>query len=132
MVLTVNFILFKIYKASLEEAVLPKKLKIEKVIPVLKKGDQENVENYRPIYILPVFSKVLECIVYSRLYEHSMNNDLLHENQIFFFQIDNSTEHAILQVTHVIAQAFDNGKFTLGVYVDLSVFWYSPSPHPTE
>ena len=104
---------------------------MKKVIPVLKKGDKENVENYRPIYILSVFPKVLECIVYSCLYEYFMNIDLLHENQ-FCFQIDNSTEHAILQVTGVIAQTFDNGKFILGVFVDLSVFWYSRSPHPTE
>ena len=40
-----------------------------------------------------------------------MNNNLLHENQ-FGFQINNSTEHAILQLTHDIAQNFDIGKFT--------------------
>ena len=48
-----------------------------------------------------------------------MNNNLLHENQ-FGFQINNSTEHAILQFTRDIAQNFDNGKFTLGVFIDLS------------
>ena len=46
-----------------------------------------------------------------------MNNNLLHENQ-FGFQINNSTEHAILQFTRDIAQNFD--KFTLGVFIDLS------------
>ena len=48
-----------------------------------------------------------------------MNNNLLHENQ-FVFQINNSTEHAILQFTRNIAQNFDNGKFTLGIFIDLS------------
>ena len=48
-----------------------------------------------------------------------MNNDLLHENQ-FGFQINNSTEHAMLQLTRDITQNFDNGKFTLGVSIDLS------------
>ena len=48
-----------------------------------------------------------------------MNNNLLHENQ-FGFQINNSTEHAMLQFTCDIAQNFDNGKFTLGVFIDLS------------
>ena len=111
--------LFKIFKASLEEAVFPEKLKIAKVIPVFKKGDKENIENYRPISILPVFSKVLERIMYNRLYEYFMNNNLLHENQ-FGFQINNSTEHAILQFTCDIVQNFDNGKFTLGVFIDFS------------
>ena len=47
-----------------------------------------------------------------------MNNNLLHENQ-FSFQINNSTEHATLQYTRDIAQNFDNGKFTLGAFIDL-------------
>ena len=116
---SITVILFKIFKASLEEAVFPEKLKIAKVIPVFKKGDKENIENYRPISILPVFSKVLERIMYNRLYEYFMNNNLLHENQ-FGFQINNSTEHAILQFTRDIAQNFDNGKFTLSIFIDLS------------
>ena len=56
---SIKVILFKIFKASLEEAVFPEKIKTAEVIPVFKKGDKENVENYRPISILPVFSKVL-------------------------------------------------------------------------
>ena len=48
-----------------------------------------------------------------------MNNNLLHENQ-FGFQINDSTEHALLQFKRDIAQNFDNGKFTLGVFIDIS------------
>ena len=107
---SIKVILFKILKASLEETVFPEKLKIAKVIPVFKKGDKENIENYRLISTLPV-SKMLERIVYNRLYEYFMNNNLLHENQ-FVCQINNSTEHAILQFTRDIAQNFDNGIFT--------------------
>ena len=47
-----------------------------------------------------------------------MNNNLLHENQ-FGFEINNSTEHAILYFTRDITQNFDNGKFTSGVFIDL-------------
>ena len=92
---SIKVVLFKIFKASLEEAIFPEKLKIAKVIPAFKKGDKENVENYRPISILPVFSKVLERIMYNRLYEYFVNNNLLHENPIGF-QINNLTDHAIL------------------------------------
>ena len=111
---SIKAILFKIFKTSFEEVIFPEKLKIAKVITVFKKGDKENDENYRPISLLPVFSKVLERIMYNRLYECFMNNNLLHENQ-FGFQINNSTEHTILQFTRDIAQNFDNDKFTLGV-----------------
>ena len=48
-----------------------------------------------------------------------MISNLPYENQ-FGFQINNSTEHAILQFARDIAQDFDNGKFTLGVFIDLS------------
>ena len=55
--------------------------------------------------------------MYSRLYKYFMNNNLLHENQ-FVFEVNNSTEHVILQLRHDIAQDFDNGKLTLGVFID--------------
>ena len=55
--------------------------------------------------------------MFTRLCEYFMNNNLLHENQ-FGFQINNSTEQTILQFTRDIAQDFDNGKFTLGVFID--------------
>ena len=48
-----------------------------------------------------------------------MNNNLLHKHQ-FGFQTNNSTEHALLQFTCDIAQNFYKGKFTLGVFIDLS------------
>ena len=55
-------ILFKIFKASPEEAVFPEKLEIAKVIPVFKMDDKENAEKYRPISILPVFLKCLNVL----------------------------------------------------------------------
>ena len=116
---SIKVIFFKIFKASLEEAVFPEKNKIAKVILVFKIGDKENVENYRTISTLPVFSKVLERIMYNRSYEYFMNNNLLYQNQ-FDFEIINLTEHATLQFTRDIAQNFDNGKFTLGFFIDLS------------
>ena len=51
---SIKVILFKLFKASLEEAVFPEKLN-HKSYSSLKKGDKENVENYRPVSILPVF-----------------------------------------------------------------------------
>ena len=56
--------------------------------------------------------------MYNRWYEYFMNNNVLYENQ-FGFQIDNSTEHVILQFTRNIARNFDNGKFTINVFIDL-------------
>ena len=95
-------------------------LKFAKVISVFKKGDKENDKNYRSIPILPVFSRVFERIMFNHLYQYFMDNNLLYGNQ-FGFQINNSIEYAILQFTQDIAQNFDDGKFTLGVFIDLSM-----------
>ena len=46
--------------------IIPSCLKIAKIVPVFKSGDKSKVTNYRPISLLPVFSKVLEKIVYTR------------------------------------------------------------------
>ena len=97
---SIQFTLVNIFKTSLEEAVFPEKLKIA-IIPDFKKGENENVDNYQPISILPIFSKVLECV-----------NNLPHENQ-FGFQINNSTEHVIMQFIRDMVKTFDNGRFTL-------------------
>ena len=59
-------ILFLIFKTSLQQGTFPNKLKIAKVTPLFKSGDAENVTNYRPISVLPVFSKIFERIMYNR------------------------------------------------------------------
>ena len=58
-------ILFLIFKTSFKQGTFPNKLKIAKVTPLFKLGDAENIINYRPISVLPVFSKILERIMYN-------------------------------------------------------------------
>ena len=49
-------ILFHVFKVSIQQGILPDSLKIAKVTSIFKCGDKDNVSNYRPISILPVFS----------------------------------------------------------------------------
>ena len=91
-------ILFHVFKLSIKQGIFPDSLKIAKVIPTFKPGAKDNVSNYRPISILPVFSKVLERIMYNRVYNNLDSKGLLFEKQ-FGFQKNNSTEHVILQLT---------------------------------
>jgi hypothetical protein len=48
---------------TLVSGLFPEALKVARVIPVFKKGDRTNVNNYRPISLLPVLSKVLEKVI---------------------------------------------------------------------
>ena len=51
-------ILFHVFEAIIQQEILPDSLKIDKVTPIFKSDDKDNVSNYRPIFFLPVFSKV--------------------------------------------------------------------------
>ena len=59
--------LMNIFSLSLKTGIFPEKMKIAKVSPIFKEDDQSILSNYRPISVLPCFSKILECIMYSRL-----------------------------------------------------------------
>ena len=114
------FVILKhIFNISLAKGVFPDKIKIARVTTILKKGSNILVTNYRPISVLPCFSKLLERIMYNRLYKFLVENNILYQKQ-FGFQNAHSTEHAILQLVNQIAEAFSQEKNTLGIFLDLS------------
>ena len=94
-------------------------MKIAKITPLYKYGDVVKLSNYRPISVLPVFSKFLERIMYTRIYSHVTNNKLLYEKQ-FGFQQKCSTDYAIRHLTKNIYEYFERNTFTLCAFVDLS------------
>ena len=114
------FVILKhIFNISLAKGVFPDELKIARVTPIFKKGSNTLVTNYRPISVLPCFSKLLERIMYNRLYKFLLENNILYQKQ-FGFQNAHSPEHAILQLVNQITEAFSQGKYTLGIFLDLS------------
>ena len=58
--------------------VSPDALKIAKVTPVYKAGDNSDISNYRPILVLACFSKILERLMYNRLYKYLKENNILY------------------------------------------------------
>ena len=81
--------------------------------------DKIDLSNYRPISVLSCFSKILERIMYNRLYQYLTENKILYPKQ-FGFQTGHSTEHAIVQLVDQILESFEYNKYTLGVFIDLS------------
>jgi len=71
----------------------PTRLKYVVVKPLLMKGDNDNIANYRPISLLTSFSKVFEQIIYDRLLKHIETNNILAAEQ-FGFRTSSSTEKA--------------------------------------
>ena len=111
--------LLHVFNLSIVKGIFPDDLKIARVTPVFKGGDEKDLENYRPISVLPCFSKILERIMYNRLYNHLIKNNILYSKQ-FGFQKGHSTEYAIIQLIDQINNNFENNEFTIGVFIDLS------------
>lgn len=108
-----------IFSISLKEGIFPQQLKIARVSPIFKTGDDSLLTNFRPISVLPCFSKLLERIMYNRLYKFLLEHNILYEKQ-FGFQHAHATEHAIVQLVDQILQSFNENKYTIGVFIDLS------------
>ncbi len=113
------FYLTVIVNTSLTTGVFPEIWKHAMVIPLFKKGDQENVSNYRPISLLPVLSKILEKIVSNQLLDFLLKNNLLSNSQ-HGFRPNLSTESALLKVTDAIYGNMDNKMISLLTLCDLS------------
>ena len=108
-----------IINLSLNSGVVPQEMKIARVIPLFKSGDKSLFTNYRPVSVLPVFSKFLERIVYNRLINFLNKYDILSRNQ-YGFRKNYSTAHALIQLYDKISNALDNKRVTLGLFIDLS------------
>ena len=100
-----------IFNQSLQNWIFPDELNIARVTPSFKKGSNSELGNYRPISVLPCFSKVLTKILYNRLYKHLNEKEILYKKQ-FRFQQKYLTEHAILQLTYRVNENFEKYPFT--------------------
>lgn len=108
-----------IANSSMTTGIFPSNMKIAKVIPVYKKGKQNQFNNYRPISLLPVFSKILERLIYNRLYKFLMSNKILSPCQ-YGFQRNKSTELAVLEMQDRIIHHLSKKLWSIGVFLDLS------------
>ena len=97
---------------SLEKGVFPDDLTIAKVTPIYKTGDNSDISNYKPISVLPCVFKILESLMYNRLYKYLKENNILYKKQ-FGFQSGYSTSDAIVQLVDKMFDSFEKEQFTL-------------------
>ena len=108
-----------IFNMSIKDGTVPDELKIARVVPIHKKESKNNFTNYRPISILPGFSKILERLVFNRCISFLNKHDILFENQ-FGFRPKHSTNMAIIKLVDKIVNAANNNEITAGIFLDLS------------
>ena len=111
-----------IINQSLKTGVFPDALKIAKVKPLYKKGDNFCLNNYRPISLLPTISKIFERVMFTQLYSYLNANNLLSEQQ-YGFRSQHSTELACVKLVDYITTEMDNIKkikTPTAIFLDLS------------
>ena len=108
--------IFHNFNKSIFDANFPSELKNADVIPVFKKKDRNNVENYRPVSILPNLSKIYERCLYDQMYKYF--NHILSKWQCGFRK-GFSTQHCLLVMTEKWRKCLDKGGISGAILTDL-------------
>ena len=95
-----------LFKNSLKLSCYPDIWKKSNIIPAHKKNDKQLLNNYRPISLLPIFGKIFEKIIFNRIYDFLLKEELLNPNQSGFRPSD-SCINQLLAITHEIFEAFN-------------------------
>ena len=110
--------LFHVFNLSFSTGTVPIQFKIAKVIPIFKSGDKSSMDNYRPISLLSVFSKIMEKLVASRLLDFLNWNEILSKWQ-FGFRNGHSTIHPMTHFLNKIGDFLNNNKHSVAILFDL-------------
>ena len=107
-----------ILNQSLRTGIIPSQWKCARVTPIYKGGEKTNMENYRPISVIPILAKIMERVVYTQLFKYLTENNILSDCQSGFRPL-HSTQTALLNVTDTWLNAIDRGNIVGLVMIDL-------------
>ena len=88
-------------------------------MPIFIANDEMIFSNHRSVSVLPVFSKLIERLIYNRLIHYINEDELLYKYQ-FGFQTGKSTHMALIVLLDRISEALDTGACVIGVFLDSS------------
>lgn len=112
-------ILTHLFNLSLSQGIFPKKMQIAKVSILYKSGDKNDLSNYRPVSVLPIFSKGLDKLIHFRSNQFCEKFSIVTESQ-FGFRKGRSTELALLNMKEIILKNIENKILTVGIFIDFS------------
>ena len=114
----ISYTLTLIYNSSIKHGIFPGPGKIARVAAIFKSGKRCDSNNYRPISVLSIFSRVLEKIVHDQLHEFLKANGILTNNQYAFRKLYSTTMSMINSTEHWLENA-NNQKLNMAVFLDL-------------
>ena len=85
-------------------------------MPMYKKGDHQCITSYRPVFLLPGFSEILERLIDNAMFKHFLDNNLISSNQSGFKPGD-SCINQLISITH---EGFDDVLEIRGIFLDIS------------
>ena len=96
----------------------PDLLKISKVNQIHKKDSKLIISNYRPISLLSNLNKIIEKLMFKRLYSFLEQYKCIYDLQ-FGFRTNHSTNHALISIIQRIQEAIKNNNIAIGIFIDL-------------
>ena len=115
----INHLLVYILNLSLSEVLFPGELKIAYVVPIYKADDSMQFNNYRPVSLLCILSKVFEKVMYTRLLSFLESQKILFDKQFGFWK-QHSTYMALLILMDKLIKSIERGNYAIGVFLDFS------------
>ena len=112
-------LLANIINKSLCTGYFPSKFKTARVIPLHKGGCKNDLNNYRPISLLPLLSKIFEKIVFNQLYNYLDHFNLFDPTQ-FGFRRNRSTVQAVMDHLEFVYNNLDDGNTVVSIFMDFS------------
>ena len=110
-----------IINRSFASGIFPDQMKRAKVIPIYKSSSQNELKNYRPISLLPAFSKLIEKIMFKKVMSYLDSKNILYKHQ-YGFRARHSTIHPVILLLNHISEVnnSDPKQLTLSIFCDLS------------
>ena len=108
-----------IINLSLKSKTYPESWKSSKIVPLYKKDDPLNPQNYRPVALIPVLSKVLEIAISKQIMEYMCKNELLNRNY-HAFRATHNTSTAMIQMMDDWVAALEAGEMAGVCLLDMS------------
>ena len=106
-----------IFKKCLE-VLFSQRVEESKCCSCPQKNDKQLLKNYRPISLLPIYSKVLERLLFNSIFEFFIQNNLITPNQSGF-KTGDSCINELISITREIYKSFDDGYEVRGLFLDI-------------
>ena len=109
----------KLFNLSLQKKAFPILWKLAHVMPIFKKGDKSQTNNYRPISLVSCVGKAFERVIFKHVYNHLITNSLIYQYQSGFLP-GHSTVHHLIELVHNTCLALEKYEMNCQIFCDIS------------